>query len=236
MNMVRLTFGIHWIKAENNKSLFTPDLLLAGKGSLETPPMLAFITFIQKILAQGNPWNLPDPPLQSWSAPPPPAYPPTQLEPIELIPDRGAYQFWFGEANTWAFQSFSLVYTSPRNLIYIQAFDCFSPGDSFNLYNNGNFFAPSFPYFASPNHPDWSDNPQECFIRQFPWAVTYPSVSLPGYYNLTLFVNTSPQGYGSAFIIAFEFCTDIGNLCCLKTNSCYYGRAVDYEVDRSNFL
>ena len=115
---------------------------------------------------------------------------------------RFASAFAFGAAQAWAYQSFSF-YIPISNTYKVFVWDCFCPGDAFDVYLNGNF---SFAVgtgcnpgsFNTVNCSPYSSDPTACFNAPGFCFGQKPLNS--GFYNLTILVRLSFYGVGIGYI------------------------------------
>lgn len=118
---------------------------------------------------------------------------------VNLIVDNGYYAFTYGNANTFAFQSF-IVHS--KHLTVLSISDCFLPGDIFQVYDNGQFMMVTDLCAGGPvAHPDIlqiEKDPEQCFesclfCKNFGYL-------LPGYHNITIAVIRSASTAGAGFL------------------------------------
>lgn len=143
---------------------------------------------------------------------------------VNLIVDNGYYAFTYGNAYTYAFQSF-IVHS--KHLTVLSLSDCFLPGDIFQVYDNGKFMMVTDMCedgpVAHPTPSDFEKDPQECFHScQFCKNFGY---LLPGWHNLTIAVLRSASTAGAGFLRVDTACqvfstdeADLGQYpqpCCL---------------------
>lgn len=118
---------------------------------------------------------------------------------VNLQVDNGYYAFTYGNANTWAFQSF-VVHS--KHLTVLAVSDCFLPGDIFQVYDNGQFMMVSDQCPDGPvAHPEPSQLvpfPEDCFTdAQFCKNFGY---LLPGWHNITIAVIRSASTAGAGYL------------------------------------
>lgn len=113
--------------------------------------------------------------------------------------DNGFYAFTYGNANTFAFQSFIV---ESKHLTILSVSDCFLPGDIFQIYNNGDFMMITNECadgpVAKPTALDLVTCPSACFssskfCKNFGYL-------LPGKHNITIAVVRSASTAGAAFL------------------------------------
>ncbi len=118
---------------------------------------------------------------------------------VDVGVNNGYYAFTYGNANTFAFQSFIV---NSKHLTILSVSDCFLPGDIFQVYDNGQFmivtdYCPSGPV-AKPESCDLVSCPESCFnddsfCKNFGYL-------LPGWRNITIAVIRSASTAGAGFL------------------------------------
>jgi len=132
----------------------------------------------------------------------------TQMIPI----DGGWTRFYFGGAGTETAYYISVNETAiPGNFYQVSITDAFCPGDSFDLFKDGNYLLTT-PRVPSPRNPNCSaPNDDANVVFENP-AYSSTKFMLPGpSFNVTIGVRDSPYGGGAGFVRVdrwIKVCTD----------------------------
>lgn len=126
--------------------------------------------------------------------------------------DNGYYAFTYGNANTFAFQSFIV---ESRHLTILSVSDCFLPGDIFQIYDNGQYMmvtdiCADGPV-AKPTPDQLTPCPGECFSSSKfckNWGYL-----LPGWHNITIAVLRSASTAGAGYLRVDTTCQPDVNDC-----------------------
>lgn len=132
---------------------------------------------------------------------------------VNLMVDNGYYAFTYGNANTFAFQSFIV---NSKHLTILSISDCFLPGDIFQVYDNGQYMmvtdiCPDGPV-AHPQPDELEKCPATCF-QSCSFCKNFGYL-LPGWHNITIAVLRSASTAGAGYLRvdtacqADETCTD----------------------------
>lgn len=120
---------------------------------------------------------------------------------VQPLVDQGIYPFTFTKNSTWAFQTFLI---NPVTPVFVNVWDCFCGGDSFEVYDNGN------PLFTAIGNDDtecetYGEYPLQCLVQQGVWASNW-ELLFPGPHNITIKVLNSPYNSGTGFISFNSWC------------------------------
>lgn len=136
----------------------------------------------------------------------------------ELVPNRGWYQFRFGDTDRFANTNF---YFTTQYITLITFTDGYCEGDSFVIYDNGEEWLRTKlknrpPYTCS----HFDNNPENCALSEH--FGNAKGFLLPGRHNITIKSLNSPYHAGSAFIKSEVVCNFEGTLypCCQTDMSC----------------
>lgn len=119
--------------------------------------------------------------------------------------DMGFYAFSFGDSKTYAYQSFALKL---KKTAFISITDCFCPGDTFQLFDNGvPLIVTQNPQGPVPEcvDPYYMENAWNCFTG--PYHSKSSSILNPGHHNITIAVINSASQGGTGFIRIDTSCT-----------------------------
>lgn len=153
-----------------------------------------------------------------------------------LIVDNGIpTSFNFGETGTFVNETFAVV-VSPNTNVYLLVWDCYCPGDRFQIYDQNNNLlgvtnicetsSNGIPVDQTCKQEVYADNAQTCLNSPVHCRTGLysdnPAVNLmtlmPGVYNLTIKVEVSYANIGSAFIGAYTVCGN--SICCEDYLNC----------------
>lgn len=118
---------------------------------------------------------------------------------VNLVVDNGYYAFTYGNANTFAFQSFIV---NSKHLTILSISDCFLPGDIFQVYVDGQYMmvtdiCPDGPV-AHPEPCEFEKDPCACF-HSCKFCKNWGYL-LPGWHNITIAVIRSASTAGAGFL------------------------------------
>lgn len=128
---------------------------------------------------------------------------------VKASADMGFYAFSFGASHTFAYQNFIVKLNKP---VWLSVTDCYCPGDSFQLYDNGK------PILVTSECPE--DGPASCdlvYVTDAWQCLDSPEychgVTLldTGYHNITIAVINSQSGGGAAFLRMDTICPQAPN-------------------------
>lgn len=137
---------------------------------------------------------------------------------MPVLVDAGWYSFSYGDVGSTAYRAFS-VKNSQLVILHVQ--NCFCPGNTFSIYDNGEPILQSSLITASCDIPA---NNLVTIDTCYPATSLFgrgTAILLPGNHNLTIVVTASPYRGGTAFIRADSACTAPGVLpfpCIADTN------------------
>lgn len=124
---------------------------------------------------------------------------------VDAHADAGFYAFSFGAAKTYAYQSFSFKL---RNSGFLSITDCFCPGDTFQIYDNGIPLAitkapENGPFPCQP--PYYMESAWQCMVGEYHAKASV--ILNPGHHNITVAAVNSAVGGGTGFLRIDTSCT-----------------------------